>query len=126
MGIGKRIKEARNKKNLTQTELADLIGVTKGAIANYENEISHPKESIMYDLINALDVDANFLFQDCVRIKKNPPESHETDSRDVSKMLENLLIQLGYMKPDKDISNQDKEFLIHLAGLLVAWFQKDS
>lgn len=44
MGIGKRIKELRNESNLTQEELAKKIGVTKGAIANYENETSHPKE----------------------------------------------------------------------------------
>ena len=46
MGIGKRIKEARNALNMTQEELAKKLGVTKGAIANYENETSHPKEPI--------------------------------------------------------------------------------
>lgn len=66
MGIGKRIKEARTNKKLTQEELAKVVGVTKGAIANYENETSHPKEPVMYALIDALGVDANFLFQDCV------------------------------------------------------------
>ena len=40
MGIGKRIKEARENLNYTQEELAMKIGVTKGAIANYENEVS--------------------------------------------------------------------------------------
>lgn len=77
MGIGSRIKEARLKKSLTQEELAGMLGVTKGAVANYENEISHPKESVLYALINALDVDANFLFQDCVRTKKAPSLSDE-------------------------------------------------
>lgn len=66
MGIGKRIKQARENIGLTQKELGELIGVTSSAITNYENETSHPKEPIMYALINALHVDANFLFQDCV------------------------------------------------------------
>lgn len=70
MGIGKRIKEARSALNLTQEELANIIGVTKGAIANYENETSHPKEPVMYKLIDALQVDANYLFQDVVNIPK--------------------------------------------------------
>ena len=70
MGIGKRIKEARNALNLTQEELANIIGITKGAIANYENETSHPKEPVMYKLIDALQVDANYLFQDVVNIPK--------------------------------------------------------
>ena len=70
MGIGKRIKEARISLNLTQEELSNMIGVTKGAIANYENETSHPKEPILYKLIDTLQVDANYLFQDVVNIPK--------------------------------------------------------
>lgn len=64
VGIGKRIREARIAQNLTQEELAKVIGVTKGAIANYETETSHPKEEILYRLFPALRVDANYLFQD--------------------------------------------------------------
>lgn len=70
MGIGKRIKEARLNENLTQSELAEKIGVTKSAIANYENETSHPKETVMYALLDVLNVDANFLFQDVVPSQK--------------------------------------------------------
>ena len=68
MGIGKRIKEARNALNMTQEELAKIIGVTKRAVANYENETSHPKEPVMYKMFDALQVDANYLFQDVVNI----------------------------------------------------------
>ena len=64
MGIGKRIKEARLKKNLNQEELAKLIGVTASAIGNYENGVSHPKESVLYKLFEALEVEPNYLFQD--------------------------------------------------------------
>ena len=57
--------------------LASMVGVTKGAIANYENGTSHPKEPVMYALIDALGVDANFRFQDCVKIKEAPLYSSE-------------------------------------------------
>ncbi len=78
MGIGRRIKEARIEKGLSQEQLGNLIGVTGSAITNYEKEVSHPKENVMYALIDALEVDANFLFQDCVHtIKKTPSESEE-------------------------------------------------
>lgn len=70
MGIGFRIKEARENLGLTQIELGKIIGVTGSAITNYENETSHPKEPIMYKLIEALKVDANYLFQDCVNLPK--------------------------------------------------------
>lgn len=70
MGIGYRIKEARERQGLTQIELGKLVGVTGSSITNYENETSHPKEVVMYKLINALKVDANYLFQDCVNLPK--------------------------------------------------------
>lgn len=64
MSIGSRIKDARIRKNLTQRELAALVGVTNGAIANYEAGTSSPKEPVMFKLLEALEVDANYLFQD--------------------------------------------------------------
>lgn len=65
-GIGRRIKEARNALNMTQEELAKSLGVTKGAVANYENGTSHLKEPIMCKLFSTLNVDANYLFHDVV------------------------------------------------------------
>lgn len=64
MSIGKRIKEARESKGLTQRELANRVGITAGAIGNYENGTSSPKETIMFALLDVLNVDANYLFQD--------------------------------------------------------------
>lgn len=69
MGFGKRLKEIRIDKGLNRDELAKKVGVSRSAISNYENEISHPKEQIMYDLMKALDVDANYLFQDEINVQ---------------------------------------------------------
>ena len=63
-GIGRNIKAARERKNLTQKQLAELIGVTSSAITNYENETSHPKEPVLFNLMQVLEVDANFLFSE--------------------------------------------------------------
>jgi transcriptional regulator with XRE-family HTH domain len=64
MSIGSRILEARTLKNLTQEELASRVGITKGAIANYENGVSTPRIEIMLKLFDVLECDANFLYQD--------------------------------------------------------------
>lgn len=80
MGIGKRIKESRELLGYTQKELGALVGVTASAITNYENETSHPKEAIMYKLISALRVDANYLFQDEMRrLQKKEPATNKGD-----------------------------------------------
>lgn len=73
MSIGSRIKSARKEKGMTQEYLASLIGVTKGAIANYENEVSVPKIELLYKLMDTLNVDANYLYQDEMKNFKITP-----------------------------------------------------
>ena len=87
MGIGKRLKEAREKSGLTQEELARKIGVTGSAITNYEKETSHPKEPVMYALMEALGVEPNFLFQDCVSTL-NKETSMRLYSQDAMKLAQ--------------------------------------
>ena len=71
MPFGKRLKDARLSQGMTQEDLASAIGVTKGAIGNYESEVSSPKEPILIKLMDVLHVDANYLYQDFIEIKDN-------------------------------------------------------
>ena len=91
MGIGRRIKEARENAGLTQEELGKLVGVTGSAITNYEKEVSHPKEPVMYALINALQVEPNWLFQDVVNIPPAPAKPKpRTDPAAAAALFESL------------------------------------
>ena len=69
MSIGSRLKEARISAGLTQPELADKVGVTKGAVGNYETDLSSPKEPILIRLMEVLKIDANYLYQDYIQIQ---------------------------------------------------------
>lgn len=62
--LGKRIKEARINKGITQEELGKAIGVAKSTVAGYESGNSNPDVSKMYSIMETLGVDANFLYQD--------------------------------------------------------------
>lgn len=64
MSIGSRIKERREELGITQTQLAELLGLTKGAIGNYETDANSPKASTLYKVFDVLKCDANYLFQD--------------------------------------------------------------
>lgn len=64
MSLNTRIRERREQLNLSRIDLAQKIGVTPSAIANYENAISSPKTEVLYKLFNALQCDANYLYQD--------------------------------------------------------------
>ena len=68
MSVGSRIKELREDKEMSRSELADKIGVTIGAVSNYENEVSSPKEPILFKIMEVLGCDANYLFQDSINI----------------------------------------------------------
>jgi transcriptional regulator with XRE-family HTH domain len=77
MSFSQRLKEARLAKGYTQQEVADQIGVAKGAVANYENSVSFPKIDILFKLFEVLEVDANYLYQDYVNFTDNSKLSDE-------------------------------------------------
>lgn len=78
MTIGQRLKEARLQRGMTQPELAEAVGVTKGAIGNYETDLSSPKEPILIKLMEVLRIDANYLYQDYITSASplSPDEEH--------------------------------------------------
>ena len=47
---GSRIKELREAAGMTQTELADKIGVSKSVISAYEKGIRNPSESVLQSI----------------------------------------------------------------------------
>lgn len=64
MSVGSRIKERREALGITQVQLAEMLGVTKGAVGNYESGANSPKAALMYKLFEALKCDANYIYQD--------------------------------------------------------------
>ena len=64
MSFGTRLKERRECLGMTQTQLAKLLGVSKGSVGNYETDANSPRTSILYKLFRILQCDANYLFQD--------------------------------------------------------------
>ena len=71
MSIGSRIKDARINKEMTQEDLASKLGVTKGAIANYENGVSIPKSEVLLKLFVILECDPNYIYQDEIKALEN-------------------------------------------------------
>ena len=61
MTIGERIKELRNKKKLTQSDLAKQIGLSYIQIGRYEKHKSHPSSEVLQKLADALDTTTDYL-----------------------------------------------------------------
>lgn len=60
--IGKNIKLLRQRKNLTQEELADKLFVTRQTVSNYENGKTRPDVEMILRIAQVLEVDANAVF----------------------------------------------------------------
>ena len=54
MELGARLRDMRQRKNLTQEELADRCELTKGYISQLENDLTSPSIATLCDLLNAL------------------------------------------------------------------------
>lgn len=58
---GKIIKELREFQNLSQPDLAKLVGVTNGTISFWENGINEPKASYIEKLAEIFNVTTDYL-----------------------------------------------------------------
>lgn len=70
--IGKFISNKRKEKNITQSELAELLGITDRAISKWENGICMPDASNILELCDILNITINDLFSgEVVDMKEN-------------------------------------------------------
>ena len=90
MSIGTRIKEKRIAMGMTQKQLADKLGVKNTAIANYETGVSSPKESILFKLFEVLQCDANYLFQDDIKISESNAFAQTNKYENITALLDQL------------------------------------
>lgn len=61
MGIGERLKEARKSFNISQDNLADKIGVSRGVITNIEHEKTEPTLLVVNAICDVLNVSKEWL-----------------------------------------------------------------
>jgi transcriptional regulator with XRE-family HTH domain len=96
MELKDKIKQARQKKNLTQKELAELTGLTQTTVAKLETGLTKkPNIDVAIKISDALKVDIYYLFGD--GSIKNPVNSES--EKDKLKIL-------VFHSLDKYISNQ--------------------
>jgi transcriptional regulator with XRE-family HTH domain len=98
--IGKRIKEERLKRGLTQSEVADLSGITDNFLSYIENGKKQASLDTLYKIANALEVSLPKLFSDVPSKKTN------------SLLTEQILPLL------KDKTVKDRKFILDLVRLV--------
>ena len=86
--IGKFIAERRKAQNLTQSQLAETLGITDKAISKWERGISLPDSSIMIELCDILKISVNELLCGEVINMENSNQKNEQLFIDMSKEIE--------------------------------------
>lgn len=99
--IGKFIQNKRKEKNLTQSSLAEKLGITDRAVSKWENGFCLPDSGIMFELCNILDISINDLFSGEI-----------VDMKDREKKLEENLLEMTKLKEEKDKQLLRLEFVI--------------
>lgn len=59
--LNQRIRELRLAKNISQVKLAELLGVTKQSVSNWENDNIQPSIEILIKLAKIFDVSTDYL-----------------------------------------------------------------
>lgn len=99
INLGQRIREERQKLNLTQEKLAETINVTTTYIGQIERGERRPTLDTLINISNALGVSIDYLLQESIT-----PASDN---------LMNLWIQLTH-----DLSDDEKEMIIDLIKVI--------
>ena len=99
--IGKFISSKRKEKGLTQSLLAEKLGVSDRAVSKWENGISMPDYSIITNLCEILDISINELFS-----------GKTIDKKDSEKVLEENLLEMTRLKEEKDKELLRLEYVI--------------
>lgn len=86
--VSSNIRKFRKARNLSQAELAKLIGVSKSAIAMYEKGERFPKDYIYQELVKVLNVPDLYLPKN-PDVKKKQPERH-ISHENIPKVIKNI------------------------------------
>lgn len=106
--IGKFIADCRKKKNLTQMQLAEKLGITDKAISKWERGIAMPDSSIMLALCDILGISVNELLS-----------GEEIKMENYNKEMENKLLEMVEEKEQRDKQLLSLEWVIGILSLLV-------
>ena len=71
MAFNDRLKESRTNAGLTQEQLSEKLGIAKSTLSGYESGNREPSIATVAKILDILDVDANYLYQDEVEKIKN-------------------------------------------------------
>lgn len=94
MNIGQAIKTLRQKRNMTQGDLASRIGMSVNAVSSWELGKSFPPKESVNLVCEAFGIPESYLMLACLE-EKDVPEDKRTVYRALMEPLKNILLEKG-------------------------------
>lgn len=79
MSFGENLRLVRKQRNITQEELAELLGVSRQAISKWESDNGYPETEKLLMLSKTLNISLDYLMNDSMEIK----EKEQTEEKSV-------------------------------------------
>lgn len=120
-----RIKEARQRANLTQKALAEMIGVKPPTLNGYEKGHHDPKSDILEKIADICGVTVDFLLGREDEQEKPPaPDVPEQGEEKSMMAFAKVLVSAGLIEEGFQLSDRDAEFLGNALRSIDMWFEE--
>lgn len=121
-----KIREAREAANLSQRELAKLLGIAPATLHGYETGKHDPKSDLLVQIARFCRTSVDFLLGFADGNEKDPPTSQTARQKDLvtKEEVEAVLVGLGITKPGEHLTDADLEFLSGIVSLIRTWFDQ--
>ena len=110
MLFGEKVKQLRKEKCLTQTELAEAVGVTLRTVQNYEGKNLFPKnQDVVNKLCKVLDTSPDYLISDDDKFVNAAYERGGTRDR---RYAEKLVSEVSAFFAGGEVSEEDRDVVM--------------
>lgn len=119
---GRVIRKLRERKNMSQDELAEQLNITRQAISRYENGDRGVNQDLLFQLASIFDVKIDEFF---------PPLNNNYSKQKITKeeefnLLKDTLKKKGFLDENEDLSEENYNRLIDFAKANKPFIMKDT
>lgn len=115
--FGRRLKDLRTQKHMTQSDIGDYLHVSKVSVSGYENGTREPDQESSIKLANLFDVTLDYLYGR----NETPSWAKQKDTIDLKSFLDKNLVGAFY---DGDELTEEQKDKLQIALTQIFWDQR--
>ncbi len=116
--LGSRIKELRKNRDLTQQQLAKLLGISASSVGMYEQDRRKPDNETLLKLCNVFDTSADYILG---KVGTTSRVGKNVDVADVfDEFTEKLMLQQGLMFDGTPLNDNDRMKIVDALKVVAA------